>query len=166
MIIKDERMPLEITYSKNSNRLTVTHTVAGKTAESIVMEAHSGGWDAHRALPKGKWLIVENPSGDRTYFGLFYQDKNVNDQFKHGREWRDGIRFGFHSVIGSHGCIMTKPAAGQSLVVADNNWKKIQKLIRTKRVRKLINYQNNENSRINDLTKYTVSSYGDMTVTD
>ena len=48
------------------------------------MKAYSGGWDESHALPKSEWLIVENPSGDKSYFGLFYQDKNVNDQFKHG----------------------------------------------------------------------------------
>ena len=159
-------MPLNITYSKNSKRLTVTNTVPGKPNETIVMEAHSGGWDAHRALPKGKWLIVENPSGDRSYFGLFYQDSNVNDQFKHGNKMRDGIRFGFHQIIGSHGCIMAKPTAGQPYTQAQQSWKKVQELIRSKRIRKLWTYQNNENPRINDHTKYTVSSYGDMTVTD
>jgi len=53
-------MPLDITYSTNSNLLSITHTEAGKLVETIKMEAHSGGWDAHQALPKGKRLIVEN----------------------------------------------------------------------------------------------------------
>jgi len=152
-------MPLEITYSNNSKRLSVTHSEAGKSIETITMEAHSGGWDAHRALPKGKWLIVKNPSGDRSYFGLSYQDANVNDQFKHETKWRDGIRFGFHGAIGSHGCIMTTPALGQTFADAQLNWKKIQQKIRTRRTRKPHTYQNNENPRINDQNKYTVSRY-------
>jgi len=159
-------MPLEIIYSNKSKLLTVKHTQPGKPDETILMEAHSGGWGAYQPLPKGKWLITENPRGNRSYFGLFYQDKNVNDQFKHGAEWRDGIRFGFHSVIGSHGCIMAKPSAGQSLVDAKNDWSKIQNLIRTKRTRKVIPYQNNENPRIKDNTKFQVSSYGNLTVID
>lgn len=159
-------MPLEVVYSKSSKKLSVTYRQAGKPDEVVIMEAHSGGWDAHRPLPKGKWLIVENPGGDRSYFGLFYQDNKVNDQFRHYNKWRDGIRFGFHSVVGSHGCIMAKPAAGQLYSEAQNNWKKIQNLIRTKRSKKLISYQNDENPRINDKNIYKVSSYGDMTVKD
>jgi len=155
---------LDIAYSKKTRQFTMKYIQAGKS-EVIMMEAHSGGWDEHRALPNGKWLIVENPSGDRTYFGLFYQDKNVNDQFKHGIQWRDGIRLGFHSVVGSHGCIMIKPAAGQIISDSQKMWGQIQHLIRTKRPKKIISYQNNENPQVRDNTKYNISSYGDMTVT-
>jgi len=160
-------MSLTVTYSKKTRQITVKYTQASKPNEAqvIVMEAHSGGWDKHQALPEGKWLIVENPSGDRTYFGLFFQDKNVNDQFEHGIQWRDGIRLGFHSVVGSHGCIMIKPAAGQKLSTARKAWKEIQQLIRIKRPRKVITYQNNENPKIRDDTKYRISSYGYMIVT-
>jgi hypothetical protein len=106
------------------------------------MDATSGGWEMHQALPNGKWKIVENPSGDRSYFGLFSEDGKVNDQFKHGSKWRDGIRFGFHQATGSHGCIMTK------------------------RVQKVIRYRNNENPSRSDNTKYSIPSYGNLTVTD
>lgn len=130
------------------------------------MKAYSGGWDEFRALPKGKWLIVENPSGDKTYFGLFYQDKSVNDQFKHDAEWRDGIRLGFHREEGSHGCIMLTKAGDQKFRDAQKTWKKIQHLIRTRRPKHVISYQNNENPRIRDNTKFYISSYGSMRVID
>lgn len=159
-------MSIEITFSRNTRLLTLVYKPPGKSSESIVMEAHSGGWDAHNPLPKGKWLITENPSGDRSYFGLFYVDKNINDQFRDTGKWRDGIRFGFHMVIGSHGCIMTKPARGQSPIDAHNQWKRIQELVRTKRPRKLHTYQNNEIPHKRDNTKYNVSSYGNLTVKD
>jgi len=159
-------MSLNIVFEKNSKLLRITYKQSGKPDEIIQMEAHSGGWDAYKALPKGKWTITENPSGDKTYFALFYNDKKINDQFKQAGKWRDGIRFGFHSIIGSHGCIMTKPAAGETYVDAEKNWKKIQTLIRTKRLRKIISYQNNENPRIRDNTTYRVSSYGELTVAD
>ncbi len=159
-------MGLEVAFSKNQRRLTVKHSQPGKPVEIIVMEAHSGGWFAHRPLPTGQWLIVENPRGYRSYFGLFYQDNKVNDQFKHDKEWRDGIRFGFHSATGSHGCIMARPTAGQSYIDAQNAWARIQALIRTQRPRKVITYQNNENPSLLDNTKYCIMSYGHMAVSD
>ncbi len=160
-----KNMPLDATYNKRTELLTVMHTY-GEKKEVIVMKAHSGGWDEYRALPKGKWLIVENPNGDRTYFGLFYQDENVNDQFKHGTQWRDGIRLGFHGDDASHGCIMVTPARSQTFGDAQKNWIKIQKLIRTKRPKHVISYRNNESPRTRDNTKFHISSYGNMAVTD
>jgi hypothetical protein len=157
-------MSLLISFSKGKSLLTMQYSAPGKPIETIKMEAHSGGWDGYKALPVGKWLITENPSGDRSYFALFYQDAQVNDQFLDSTKWRDGIRFGFHTVVGSHGCIMTKPAVGQSPINASQQWKKIQKLIRTVRARKIIKYQNNENPKISDNTVYHISSFGIMEV--
>ena len=157
---------LDIKYSKSKRLLTVEYQPPENEKEVVFMEAHSGGWDSYKALPNGNWVIVENPSGDRSYFGLFFVDKQINDQFKHDLKWRDGIRFGFHQVVGSHGCIMTKPSAGESYFDAKGKWDKIQQLIRTKRPRKIIGYQNNENPRIKDNTKYRISSYGNLQVTD
>ncbi len=158
-------MPLNIIYNRRTEWLTVTHTYGDKK-EVVVMKAYSGGWDGSRALPKGEWLIVENPSGDRSYFGLFYQDKSVNDQFKHGLQWRDGIRLGFHHDEGSHGCIMGTQADGQGFHEARKTWERIQHLIRTKRPNYVVSYKNNENPRVRDNTKYHISSYGNMTVTE
>jgi len=158
-------MPLDITYNRRKKWFTVTSTYRNKK-EVIVMKAYSGGWDESRALPKGEWLITENPSGDRTYFGLFYQDKNVNDQFKDDEQWRDGIRLGFHGEPGSHGCIMITQTDGQGFRETQKTWKKIQHLIRTKRSKYVISYQNNESPRTRDNTKFYISSYGNMTVTD
>lgn len=159
-------MTLDVTYSKSRRLLTVKLTQSGKPEEIIKMEAHSGGWDGYKPLPRGKWLIVENPTGNRHYFGLFYQDGRVNDQFKHNDAWRDGIRFGFHDAFGSHGCVMAKAAPGQSVFDAHKNWQRIQELIRTKRPRKVVSYQNNENPKVNDNTKYHVSSYGNLNVVE
>jgi hypothetical protein len=164
-------MNLEIKFSKQKQLLTVKYTSPGNKegetiSETIKMEAHSGGWQSYQALPSGNWVIVENPSGYRDYFGLFFVDKQVNDQFKHGSKWRDGIRFGFHDDIGSHGCIMTKPSPGEAYSDAKHKWSKIQKLIRTKRTQKVIQYRNNEIPTQSDNTKYRVTSYGNLTVTD
>ncbi len=158
-------MALDITYSKSKLLLAIKYVEAGKQDEIITMEAHSGGWDGYKPLPTGKWLIVENPTGNRSYFGLFFQDKLVNDQFLDTGNWRDGIRFGFHNSIGSHGCIMTKPTLSETVTAAEVKWKRIQELIRTKRNKKMVKYQNNENPKVKDSTVYRVSSYGNLDVT-
>ncbi len=163
--IKEINMGLKITFERVKQKLTVERTFvnsAGKNdIETIIMEATSGGWDKHKPLPLGKWTIAENPTGNRNYFALFFQDGNINDQFKDGH-WRDGIRFGFHRSVygtGSHGCIMTNTAANKTYADSLAKWEKIQKLIRATPV-SVLTYQNIENPRRKDNTVYKIKSYG------
>lgn len=162
-------MTLEITFSISKQLLTVGYNSPGKPSEEITIRALSGGWDNHKPLPVGQWLIVENPTGNRNYFGLFYKDRQINDQFFDIDHWRDGIRFGYHETTeaGSHGCIMTSPPdrySGNQAAEAREKWVRIQQLIRAVRPRKILRYKNNENPKINNTSSYAVSSYGYMQV--
>ena len=159
-------MNLKITFSIIKRQLTVEKFIAGVTNEKIIMQATSGGWDDYKHLPKGNWIITENPSGYRSYFGLFLSDGNVNDQFLHNGKWRDGIRFGYHDNTGSHGCIMTKPSNGQSYLDGKKLWENIQNIIRTVRRKNILTYSNNQNPNKLDNYQYRVTSYGLLVVTD
>lgn len=163
-------MPLDITFSLGKETIVVKDKASN---EVIIMTATSGGWDEHKPLPKGKWVIAENPRGFRDYFALFYVDSNINDQF-FDEKWRDGIRFGYHGDEGSHGCVMTrlydKDAIGLSFRdVKDKGqmvWDHVQDLIRKKGQKKIITYKNNEIPHKRDDTAYRLTSYGYLRVVD
>lgn len=159
-------MSLKITFSIKKRQLIVEQIIPGASSEKVIMQATSGGWDGYKHLPKGNWVITENPSGFRSYFGLFLVDNNINDQFLHDGKWRDGIRFGYHDDTGSHGCIMTKPSPGQSYIDGKHVWANIQKMIRTESSKKLLTYTNNQNPNKSDSTQYKLTSYGFLVVTD
>ncbi|CCN83018.1 hypothetical protein VIBNISFn27_750080 [Vibrio nigripulchritudo SFn27] len=164
-------MPIEVTFSIKNKKLVVKDT---STQYKIEMSATSGGWDEYDPLPKGKWVIAENPSGLREYFGLFYLDSHINDQFKDNGKWRDGIRFGYHRRSGSHGCIMARPfpndlknmSVPAATMKGYNLWDEVQMLIRTKGTKKVIRYQNDEIPHRKDSTIYRITTYGYLTVTD
>ncbi len=65
-------MNLKITFSIIKRQLTVEKFIAGVTNEKIIMQATSGGWDDYKHLPKGNWIITENPSGYRFTSVYFY----------------------------------------------------------------------------------------------
>ncbi len=163
-------MPLQITFSLGKETIFVKNNA---TNEVITMTATSGGWDEHKALSKGKWVIAENPSGFKDYFALFFEDSNINDQF-FDEKWRDGIRLGYHGGEGSHGCIMTKLHKKEAIGLnpqdartkGEITWKIIQDLIRKKGQKKVITYKNNEIPNKRDDTTYRLTSYGYLTVVD
>ena len=159
-------MLVSVEFSKICRKLVLKKHFSGKT-QVMEMDAASGGWPNARALPKGAWTIAENPSGDRSYFALFYHDGNINDQFLDNNKWRDGIRLGYHHsrYQGSHGCIMTQNSDRQTIEEGRKVWGKIQELIRS-RPSRIIAYKNNENPWRRDNAKYNLRSYGTLKVID
>jgi len=155
---------LKITYDRKEEELVAVLTVDGES-QTITLNADSGGWDDHNALPQGKWYIVKNPRGDDNYFALFRDDGNINHQFSDGGKWRDGIKLGFHNITGSHGCVMGTPWGGWSGYdfSAKSDWGTLQGWIRSSPT-ETFRYQNNEIPNRSDPNWYTGTSYGTLNV--
>ena len=56
-------MSLKITFSIKKRQLIVEKIIPSASSEKVIMQATSGGWDGYKHLPKGNWVITENPSG-------------------------------------------------------------------------------------------------------
>ena len=124
-----------IVFDNIANKLKAILTTTSNTCviemDAVSGDPGDGSWDYADSLPAGEYRIVENPTGNRNYFGLFFLDSNVNDQFLDGGTWRDGIRLGFNDFLGSHGCIITRQSSESDYGAAAIRWKLLQESIRS-----------------------------------
>jgi uncharacterized protein RhaS with RHS repeats len=132
-----------VVFDTTTGKLIVTDN---DTKKSITVDAFTGGHvnkdcsvvspgpGPEIPAPAGPYFIVDNPNptpGHEDWYGLFRQDKRMDDYFKDQGKDRSGVRL--HLGGRSYGCVTVKNCQPD----AEKKWKELRNLINSTKTEKL-----------------------------